>query len=349
MIKPCLLFILCTLHPISSYALSDQVTQAQHFLQNTNDSASNTIHSFILPKSEIRYGQHNTVLNDFQTQVNLPVTGIFDKDTLDFVQQEQEKLGFNVTRTLDLNTWSALYEEPVEWQKKVTSEAINQWQNILSKQSSIQASKFIVVNIPSMTLKAYDWDGTNATEALKSRVVVGKPNTQTPMHDFEIWAIKYNPTWTPTANIIRRAGNSQAWFKRHHLKALDERGHVVSYDTPGAHFVQPAGNTNALGILKFETTSSENIYLHDTNEKNLFNFNTRAYSSGCVRVQNFQELAMWVNNMDENTLNEKLANKNTRVEKIAQKVPVYFTYSQIEFDNGEPLFAPDIYHRQRDN
>jgi len=96
-----------------------------------------------------------------------------------------------------------------------------------------------------------------------------------------------------------------------------------------------------LGVLKFETNSPDNIYLHDTNEKHYFGYNTRIYSSGCIRVQEFKDLANWIR--DANDVNEKLKKKETYYEKV-NKTPVYLTYNQVVFyGSDEPFFAPDIY------
>ena len=314
-------------------------------------------HLAIAPKNEIKYGQRSSLIKDYQLQNNLTQSGIFDNEMLAFVQEQQELLGFNVTKTLDYNTWFATYPQPVKWQEDIINESLIQWQNILNKQTLKNTSRFIVVNIPTMTLNAYDWNGTDATEILSSKVVVGKVNSKTPPDDFSIWGLKYNPTWTPTPNMLKRNvftanGINTQWLSSHRVKALNSQGQEIPYSaitkSDNIRFVQPAGNNNALGILKFETNSKENIYLHDTNEKSLFSHNTRAYSAGCIRVESFENLAQWVAQIDEDTLSSKLKNKNTRIEKITNEIPVYFTYSQVYFIQGEPVFAPDIY-KQKNN
>ena len=79
-------------------------------------------------------------------------------------------------------------------------------------------------------------------------------------------------------------------FKLENGENIDSEEFVANIesgdDFSSYRFTQPSGDGNALGVLKFETTSKQNIYLHDTNERILFTHNTRVYSSGCIRVKN---------------------------------------------------------------
>lgn len=346
--------ILLLLQSTYALAITDQITQAQDYLTQLNLNGTND--QVIAPKVEIKQGQHSILLKNYQQQNNLNETGVLDKETLMFIQTKQKELNLNVTHTLDLNTWFATFQEPDSWQNNVINQAITQWNNIVQKQIQNNTENFIVVNIPSMTLTAYHWDNVKqeASEVMTSKVIIGKNTTETPMDDFFIWGIKYHPTWTPTNNMLKKnvfknGEINTKWLASHHIKALDSSGNVVPYSQIQSHntlhFIQPAGNSNALGILKFETTSKENIYLHDTNERNLFSHNSRAYSSGCVRVESFFDLALWVGNMDKNTLQHKMNNNETRIEKTPYKTPVYFTYSQVLFNNNKPIFFQDIYHK----
>lgn len=339
------------------YAVTEQISAAQNYLakQNVNsqvivdNSETTTLPVALAPNKELKLKNQSEVLKSLQSQVGLSETGILDKETLSYVQQFQKENSFNVTTTLDYNTWFALYEQDDTWKKYTVEQAEKIWQDIYTKQTTANTTRFIVVNIPTMTLTAYNWDGTTATEALTSKVVVGKPSTQTPIKDFQIVSIKYNPTWTPTDGILKRGAYKNGrldlnWVRSHGLRILNENNETVSSENirQGVkyRFQQPAGDKNALGILKFETNSPDNIYLHDTNEKHYFSHNTRAYSSGCIRVQDFKALANWLKNNPD--VEEKLKNKDTFYEKVS-KTPVYITYTQVVFYGENPLFAPDIY------
>lgn len=359
----------------SAYAVTEQINAAQTYLlkqestvninsehnNNSNDDVIITNHvennriidnvKAIAPNKELKVQQQNESLKILQNQLGLQSTGIMDIETMQYIQKFQEENSFNVTNILDYNTWFALFEQEMSWKIDTVKNAKKSWEDIVSKQTLANTSKFIVVNIPTMTLTGYEWDGFNAKEIVASKVVVGKPSTQTPLKNFDIISLKYNPTWTPTTGMLKRGAYKNGkldlqWIKSHGLQILDSSNQIVSPDNMIAgqqyRFQQPAGDRNALGILKFETNSSDNIYLHDTNEKHYFNYNTRIYSSGCIRVQDFRNLANWLKN--SNDVDEKLKRKDTYYEKL-NKTPVYITYNQVIFYDNEPLFAPDVYKK----
>lgn len=373
------------------WAVTDQIESANNYLEKIKTSqneegiiieSENIDNKALAPKNEIKFGYKNKLLTQYQEQHNLTQTGKFDQETLDFVREQQELLGFNVTKTLDYNTWFATFEQPVEWQITVINKSLIEWNRIVEKQKrislmvdfkdeggefsqdnkkldktipeNVSSNKFIVVNIPSMSLHAYYWDGQRAIEDFKTKVVVGNINNKTPLDDMYIWGLKYHPTWTPTPNMLKRnvyksdGSVNTDWLAKRNVKAFDNKGNQIPYselaDNKDVHLYQPAGNNNALGLLKFETDSNKNIYLHDTNEKRYFTHNTRAYSSGCVRVEDYSDLAVWLNeDLSIDDFSKKMANKRTRIEKTQEKIPVYYTYSQVSFTDNYPVFHPDIY------
>jgi L,D-transpeptidase YcbB len=336
----------------TSNSSSNIVTHPQN--QNTDNG---TI--ALSPSHDIRPGQSSELIKLLQQQQNMTPTGIYDGQLVQWVKSQQESANMTVNGIIDQRTWFLVFQQPSGWQKNTQDEAQRQWSHIVEKQINNATSQFVVVNIPDMTLRAYTWDINThqATQAFSSKIIVGKPNTQTPLHDFFIWGIKYNPTWTPTSNMLKKnvfknGAVNTGWLKHHGIRAVDSQGHVVPYGELSAqsavHYMQPAGNSNALGVLKFETTSTEDIYLHDTNEKYHFNDNVRTFSSGCVRVQEYMQLAQWVSGLDEETINHKLDNKQTRIEKVPVKIPVYFAYSQAWQEDGQTIFSPDPYRKETD-
>ena len=132
---------------------------------------------------------------------------------------------------------------------------------------SPRSGKFILVNVPSFELIAFQ-DGM---PVLRSRVVVGKPAAPTPQLIASLTAIQFNPSWTPTPNMIRNEG---------------------------LHYMPP-GPQNPLGRMMFDMDDDEYIYLHDTPEKMLFKREQRALSHGCVRVEQARALAAWALGVSE--------------------------------------------------
>jgi murein L,D-transpeptidase YcbB/YkuD len=230
---------------------------------------------------------------------------------------------------------------------------IVQWEELRARAREMGADKFVVVNVPSYEVKAVAGDGI----ALTSRAVVGRPERQTPIGTMNIRALKFNPDWTPPPTVLKRdiypaLANGGAWIREHGLVLVDRKGESVDWEglsaedirTGGYRFVQPAGERAALGLLKFETDSSENIYLHDTNERNLFARASRARSSGCIRVERWRDLAAWMSNSDAAGIDRKVATRKTFFE-ATPKVPVFVTYQLADMIDDRVVFYPDIYQR----
>jgi murein L,D-transpeptidase YcbB/YkuD len=230
---------------------------------------------------------------------------------------------------------------------------IAQWEELRTRAREMGADKFLVVNVPSYEVKAVAGDGI----ALSSRAVVGRPERQTPIGTMNIRALKFNPDWTPPPTVLKRdiypaLANGGAWIREHGLVLVDRKGESVAWEglsadeirNAGYRFVQPAGQQAALGLLKFETDSSENIYLHDTNERYLFARASRARSSGCIRVERWRDLAAWMSNSDAAGIDRKVATRKTFFE-ATPKVPVFVIYQLADMQDGRVVFYPDIYQR----
>lgn len=174
------------------------------------------------------------------------------------------------------------------------------------------ANRIIVVNIPTFTLHAIDLGGGYSS----SRVIVGAPHTRTPLMTTNIINLKANPDWSPPKSIR------------------------------GARYTRP-GPRNPLGLMRFSTDNTSNIYLHDTNSRHLFERDVRALSHGCVRVQEWENLAMWLDGRDEAWLqDEALAGGLTRYIPV-EKTPVIITYFLVDVDStGSINQGVDVYGRK---
>ena len=167
--------------------------------------------------------------------------------------------------------------------------------------------KFVLVNIPSFELIALQ-DGA---PVLRSRVVVGQPKTTTPEMLSSMFALQFNPSWTPTPSMIRNEG---------------------------LHYMPP-GPQNPLGRVMFDLDNDEFIYLHDTNEKALFNRAQRALSHGCVRVEQARALAAWALGVSEQEIDAMIA-KGTYSVPLPEVIPVSLAY-YTQFPD-EPARSPRI-------
>lgn len=171
--------------------------------------------------------------------------------------------------------------------------------------------KFILVNVPSFELIAFQ-DGV---PVLRSRVVVGKPAAPTPQLIASLTAIQFNPSWTPTPNMIRNEA---------------------------AHYIPP-GPQNPLGRIMFDMDDDEFIYLHDTNEKVLFKREQRALSHGCVRVEQARALAAWSLGVPEEEI-DSMSAQGTHSVPLTENIPVSLVYhTRFPDESGQLVSYPDIY------
>ena len=161
----------------------------------------------------------------------------------------------------------------------------------------------VIVNVPEFRLRVMS-DGQSVHE---TRVVVGKPKNPTPLFSDEIEHIVVNPYWNVPASILRKemlpsARSNPSFFSQNGYQVLASSGgrtRIVdpwsvnwNYVNPATIRIrQPPGPRNALGRIKFLFPNRHAVYLHDTPSKNLFERITRAFSHGCVRVQNPMEFA----------------------------------------------------------
>ncbi len=187
--------------------------------------------------------------------------------------------------------------------------------------------------------------------AWSTRVVVGTPEQQTPSFRDEMEHLVFNPTWTVPPSIQKKMRGVSNRYK-----VVDRRtGRAVSSGNISDHrryrIVQEAGPNNALGRVKFMFPNGHAIYLHDTPSKGLFSHGTRAYSHGCVRVQNPLKLAEVVLNKpswDQAGINRILATNQTRYVNLDDHLPVILYYLTAKADaDGKVDLRRDLYGRDQ--
>ncbi|MBN8919519.1 MAG: L,D-transpeptidase family protein [Rhizobiales bacterium] len=203
---------------------------------------------------------------------------------------------------------------------------------------------YVMVNIPDYTLRVV----RNHKVSFHTRIVVGKPNTPSPSFAATIETIQVNPTWHVPQSIIY---NEYLPALRQDPTVLARMGLVMEHNRDGSVSIrQPPGERNALGRIKFNFPNRFQVYLHDTPDKNLFNHDRRAYSHGCMRVQNptmFGEaLAAIALPGDGFTSSrfQSMFGSGERWIKFQNKIPVYLTYMNAYVDEaGKLVVRPDIY------
>ena len=222
-------------------------------------------------------------------------------------------------------------------------------------------NRHILVNITDFTARIFD----NGSVTFETRAVIGssKSGKQTPEFSDEMTYLEINPDWTVPRGILRRdylprlKNNPNAL---RHLQVVDSRGRVVPrgqvnfarYTAGNFPFNlrQPPSRNNALGTVKFMFPNPYAIYLHDTPEKHLFARETRAYSSGCIRLNDPYDFAYELlsrQEADPEPFFQKIlkSGRQTRV-SLETPVPVHLIYrTAFTKAKGNTQYRRDIYGR----
>ena len=122
-------------------------------------------------------------------------------------------------------------------------------------------------------------------------------------------------------------------------------GFKISYSHGQMVVRQPPGPTNALGNMKFVFPNDYAVYMHDTQSRHLFAQSHRAFSHGCMRVQNPFALAAAILGDSWPTRKlEKLIGPTERYINLAKPLPVHIEYFTTYVDNsGKIVQRPDLY------
>ena len=197
------------------------------------------------------------------------------------------------------------------------------------------------------------------------RVVVGKAKHQTPQLSTRLTRVVFNPTWTVPRNIAVRELLPKGYgtLSAGGYRLVNNRGKSVPFSGANLRALrlgsvalqQRGGEGNALGRLKFVIPNQQAIFLHDTQKKNLFARSQRAFSHGCVRLEQPHELARIVlaqqgrpGKWDETRLARYTTGSRTRSVALDQPIPVHIVYWTAWVDDeGQLNFRPDIYQRDQ--
>lgn len=202
----------------------------------------------------------------------------------------------------------------------------------------------------------------NGEVTWRTRSIVGQAYRKTPVFQDQIRYMEFNPTWTVPRSILRndklaKIRQDAGYLSRGNYLVKNADGRTINpssvnwfADNPPVTLVQQPGPDNALGLVKFMFPNEHAVYLHDTNDRSLFDRAERNLSSGCVRIENPFEFADLLLAGDAewsaDRRNAILASgKTTRVD-LPEPLPVLLTYytAWVGFD-GSVQFREDIYER----
>ena len=218
-------------------------------------------------------------------------------------------------------------------------------------------SHYVFVNIPDFHLEVWK-DGARA---LRFGTVVGSTTRErnpdsgaveyvhaTPEVSSQIQHVVLNPYWWVPRDIAENELEPEIaknpWY-------LQENGYEYASDDRGeATLRQKPGPKNALGRVKLNFDNPYQIYMHDTPEQTLFRWPARAFSHGCIRLQQPMELARYLleadDQWDQATVDGLLAAGQEKWLTLKQPVAVHIEYYVVRVDDlGRANFLSDLYGR----
>ena len=218
--------------------------------------------------------------------------------------------------------------------------------------------RYVVVNLPAAFAEAVE----NDEVVRRYRVIVGKTEKPSPTLTAEITSVNLNPTWTVPSSIAKTEISAHmrkdpGYLSRMHMEVLDAHDNPIdprSVDwsgarTPNFTVRQQNGTWNALGAVKIDMPNSYSVYMHDTNQRNLFSDDYRFDSHGCSRVDNVRDLAAWL--LQGAAEMEPRRNRrgdrhrrSARISPLPKKVPVAWIYLTAWMTRDQTVqFRNDIY------
>lgn len=264
-------------------------------------------------------------------------TAVYDPSLVSAVKTFQERHGYTPDGIIAASTIKEL-NVPVEQsiQKILVNLGRMRWM------PSKPAGNLILVNIPEFVLHVME----GPKKVFDMNVVVGKEGNSTVMFTDDLNQIVFSPYWNVPASIVREEilpgiARDPNYLERQNLEIVKETG-----DLPIVR--QLPGGKNALGKVKFLFPNSFDIYFHDTPSKSLFNRDKRAFSHGCIRLQDPEKMANYLLRDDPEWTPEKIYTAMNADEekyvKLKKKIPVFITYYTAWVDEqGRLNFRDDIY------
>lgn len=272
----------------------------------------------------------------------------YDAKVAEAVRKFQESAELKATGVLDDRTVKAINSPKRDRQIDTVLVNMERWRWLPRQLGAASlGNAYVILNIPDFTLKVMQ----NGAQVWNTRVVTGKPgNHATPLLTETMKFITVNPTWNVPPSIIY---NEYLPALQQDPTVLQRMGLKLERARDGSiHISQPPGEANALGRIRFNFPNKFLVYQHDTPDKNLFAKEERAFSHGCMRVQNPDQYASTLLNIvmpNDKYTPEKIRGMYGHSEidlKFPTPLPVNITYQTAFVDDaGKLQIRKDVYGR----
>ena len=311
------------------------------------DTNSGETRDFIANGAPIRPGAKDQRIPALRAKLHVasrrPDDILYDRNLYNAVRSVQQKHGLRPTGIVDSPTLSAINgpKPPKPGQVVETIKAnMERWRWLPRDLGDI----YVMVNVPDYSLKVVD----DHHEVWHTHIVAGKPQTPTPLTSATMDTVIVNPSWYVPQSIIQ---NELLPAYQTDRNIFDRLGLEVKKGPDGnIQVVQPPGAANALGRIKFNFPNKFQVYLHDTPEKNLFRYDKRAFSHGCMRVEDptmfgqvMLHLAMNGQTPDSRQI-ASLFGHDEKIFRLQHQPRVHLTYQTAFVDeSGKLQLRDDIY------
>ena len=272
----------------------------------------------------------------------------YDATVAAAVRKFQESAELKATGVLDDKTVKAINSPKRDRQIDTVVVNMERWR-WLPRQLGVASlnDAYVILNVPDFTLRVMH----GGAPVWTTKVVTGKPGGHaTPLLTETMKFITVNPTWNVPPSIIY---NEYLPALQQDPTVLQRMGLRLDRNRDGSiHISQPPGESNALGRIRFNFPNKFLVYQHDTPDKHLFAKEERAFSHGCMRVQNPDQYASTLLNIvmpNASYTPEKIRSMYGRSEidlRFPTPIPVNITYQTAFVDDaGKLQIRKDIYGR----
>ena len=272
----------------------------------------------------------------------------YDAKVADAVRKYQEGAELKATGVLDDQTVRAINAPKRDKLIDLVTVNMERWRWLPRDLGSAAiGDAYVILNIPDYTLKVMQ----HGAQVWTTRVVTGKPGIHaTPLLTETMKFITVNPTWNVPPSIVY---GEYLPALQQDPTVLQRMGLRLDHNPDGSvHISQPPGEANALGRIRFNFPNKFLVYQHDTPDKYLFAKDERAYSHGCMRVQNPDQYAavlLGITEPNEHYTAERIRGMYGHGEvdlKFPTPIPVNITYQTAFVDDaGKLQTRKDVYGR----
>jgi murein L,D-transpeptidase YcbB/YkuD len=279
---------------------------------------------------------------------------VFDANLTEALKRFQARHGLEETGLIGPRTLAAL-NVPVAQRIKQLAASLDR----LATMDFTFGHKYVVVNIPAAVAEAVE----NGRVVRRHAIIVGKPDRPSPTLTTYITAVNLNPTWTVPLSILKKdiitkMRRDPGYIARMRMRVLDGAGRELNpgsidwHATASPNFTvrQDSGTWNALGAVRFDMPNPHSVYIHDTNNRNLFNADYRFQSSGCARIENPRDFAVWLladnpAGWGRREIDAGIARGARQDIRLARKIPVAWIYlTGWATSDGAIHFRDDVYN-----